>query len=491
MVAKENFASFRGAIVLLLMFHLSTMIGCSKDPERDIEHPKASETSNVKDPVTDTNVTVGNNNAIDYQKFLRGESLKPVNVVCTDNSAVEVTNESKYPLPRIIILGKTGVGKSTLGNVLMGREKDYNGHDFASGCFKSDTSSQFGQVVTTDVCADRGHWLGNASNDNVTIIDTPGLMSANILKEERTISELASKLKEEYQFINTFLITFNGAEPFKWTRETHSLVALFANMFGDEFWCNLMFAFTHWGHSTRDVFKRLSQGPPGEPKTEATFLTEVNEVVKENIGVPFDIQGVFIDAHYTNDSHEEGVEVGNFTHETQKLLNFSISREPFACKDVKSVKLELREVFDTLEAERAKNAELAEQHKLATKLREACDRETDDLRSQLAACGYKLQQCNSNNIDKPGTTSTNVEGFSVFEFVIFGVGLLFVGLIVGYVIKMATSGNKEGEEEEETDGYENGAYDPDDSNTEKDQDEDSTPNDEKETMEKTDEKIEQ
>jgi len=124
-------------------------------------------------------------------------------------------------------------------------------------------------------------------------------------------------------------------------------------------------------------------------------------------------------------------------------------------------------------------------------LREACDRETDDLRSQLAACHYKLQQCNSNNIDKPGATSTNVEGFSVFEFVIFGVGLLFVGLIVGYVIKMATSGNKEGEEEEEKDGRENGAYDPDDSNTEKDQDEDSTPNDEKENMEKTDEKIEQ
>ena len=36
-----------------------------------------------------------------------------------------VPNESEYASPRIVILGSTGVGKSTLGNVLLGRPNNY------------------------------------------------------------------------------------------------------------------------------------------------------------------------------------------------------------------------------------------------------------------------------------------------------------------------------------------------------------------------------
>ena len=36
-----------------------------------------------------------------------------------------VPNESEYASPRIVILGSTGVGKSTLGNVLLGRPNNH------------------------------------------------------------------------------------------------------------------------------------------------------------------------------------------------------------------------------------------------------------------------------------------------------------------------------------------------------------------------------
>merc|ERR1711936_1363127 len=87
---------------------------------------------------------------------------------------VTVTNEKEYPSPRMIMIGETGVGKSSLANVLMGRDKkddgsgylDKNGSRPGYGCFKSDDTDD-GKVVTTKTCSDTGHYLGDTSNPKV------------------------------------------------------------------------------------------------------------------------------------------------------------------------------------------------------------------------------------------------------------------------------------------------------------------------------------
>jgi predicted GTPase len=131
---------------------------------------------------------------------------------------VTVTNEERYPSPRIVILGATGVGKSSLANVLMGRHRNYNGTGFDDGCFKVYGLNHDDSSVTKKTCPDKGRYLGNASNPKLTVIDTPGFGN-EVLEEESTIDGLVNVLKDEIKFVHAFVICFKQTD----NRMTHSL----------------------------------------------------------------------------------------------------------------------------------------------------------------------------------------------------------------------------------------------------------------------------
>ena len=92
-------------------------------------------------------------------------------------------NESEYPSPRIVILGATGVGKSSLANVLLGRDRNYQ-NPGNKGCFHVGSGTV---SITHATCAQSGQYLG--FRQEVTIIDTPGF-GDDLEYEEETIDEL-------------------------------------------------------------------------------------------------------------------------------------------------------------------------------------------------------------------------------------------------------------------------------------------------------------
>ena len=74
--------------------------------------------------------------------------------------------------PRIIILGATGVGKSSLANVLRGQDKNWPGTDPQTGCFRVWGLEHRTTAITRATCQSQERWLG--TGEMFTIIDTPG-----------------------------------------------------------------------------------------------------------------------------------------------------------------------------------------------------------------------------------------------------------------------------------------------------------------------------
>ena len=265
-----------------------------------------------------------------------------LNAQRSSDCANPVTNEDRYPSPRIVVLGAMGAGKSSLANSLVGRSETYDGSGFSDGCFKVRGLNNGGSV-TRATCADVGQWLG--SGKNFTVIDTPGF-GDKPTDEERTIESLIEVLRDEVRFVHAFVIAFKQQDN-RMTASLRAMINLLQKMFGDRFWDNVILEATHWSYHPYNEKLRMDTQPP---LTEVGWAAQLNAILGQEFGVRRDIPAVFIDTHYTREGNSSQVESQKFRQNAEKLWRFAVEREPFECKDIQRALTEIGELKADIEA---------------------------------------------------------------------------------------------------------------------------------------------
>ena len=149
-----------------------------------------------------------------------------------------------YPDPRIVIVGPTGAGKSSLAEALLGCDptdaSDVCMFEVCNGldsCTKNTTAGtgvwlENSQQFTVNICDDKNKKISYGILSQV--VDTPGFGDSNG-NDNQYIEEMMEVLDNKLGYANTILLVLEGSVP-RFSNSLYAMLRQMTSIFGQTWW---------------------------------------------------------------------------------------------------------------------------------------------------------------------------------------------------------------------------------------------------------------